>query len=88
MDLEEEKIMEAFGLTDEEEPEKDLDEGDEEPEDEEPEEDEIDPEEEDDAQESGDEEETEDPFEQERERIAAQHKADTERWMPRLRPWG
>lgn len=78
MDLEEEKIMEAFGLTDEEEPEKDLDEGDEEPEDEEPEEDEIDPEEEDDAQESGDEEETEDPFEQERERIAAQHKADTE----------
>ena len=78
MDFEEEDIMEAFGLTDEEEPEKDLDEGDEEPEDEEPEEDEIDPEEEDDAQESGDEEETEDPFEQERERIAAQHKADTE----------
>jgi hypothetical protein len=78
MDLEEEKIMEAFGLTEEAEPEEDLDEGAEEPEDEEPEEDEIDPEEEDDAQEPGDEEEPEDPFEQERERIAAQHKADTE----------
>jgi hypothetical protein len=78
MDFEEEDIMEAFGLTDEEEPEKDLDEGTEEPEDEEPEDDEIDPEEEDDAQEPGDEEEPEDPFEQERERIAAQHKADTE----------
>ena len=77
MDLEEEKIMEAFGLT-EEEPEEDLDEGTEETEDEEPQGDGIDPEEEDDAQEPGDEEEPEDPFEQERERIAAQHKADTE----------
>lgn len=78
MDFEEEDIMEAFGLADEEEPEEDLDEGTKEPEDEEPEDDEIDHEEEDDAQEPGDEEEPEDPFEQERERIAAQNKADTE----------
>lgn len=78
MDFEEEDIVEAFGLTDEEEPKEDLDEGTEEPEGEELEGDKIDPEEEDDVQEPSDEEETEDPFEQERERIAAQNKADTE----------
>lgn len=77
MDLEEEDIMEAFGLTDEEEPKEDLDEGTEETEDEEPEEDETDPEE-DDVDDPGDDEEEEDPFEQERERIAAQNRADTE----------
>jgi hypothetical protein len=78
MDFEEEDIMEAFGLTDEEEPVEDLDEGTEEPEDEEPEDDEAESGEDDGEDAEGDEEETEDPFEQERERIAAQNKADTE----------
>lgn len=80
MELEEEDIMEAFGLTDEEEPEEDLDEGTEEPEDGEPEDDEAESGEDDgeDAEGDEDEEDEEDPFEQERERIAAQNKADTE----------
>ena len=77
MELEEEDIMEAFGLTDEEEPEEDLDEGTEEPEDGEPEDDEAESGE-DDGEDAEGAEDEEDPFEQERERIAAQNKADTE----------
>lgn len=77
MDFEEEDIMEAFGLTDEEEPAEDLDEGTEEPEDEELEGDEAESGEDDGEDAEGTEDE-EDPFEQERERIAAQNRADTE----------
>lgn len=78
MDFEEEDIMAAFGLTDEEELEEDLDEGTEEPEDEELEDEEDDTKESNGDQDEGDGDEAEDLLERERERIAAQNRADTE----------